>query len=113
MTYRDDRARLEDIMHAIEDIERYQKRGRTECQQDELIRTWLTYQIQIIGEAASKVSEQLRAEHPEVPWRQIVAMRHILVHDYFDTDFGEVWNVVTTDLPGLKKNVTRIIHPER
>jgi len=108
MTYRDDRSRLEDILGAIEAIERYQSRGRVECEQSELVRTWLVHHMQIIGEAASKVSNTLREIHPEIPWRQMAAMRHILVHDYFETSFEEIWQVVTRDLPVLKPIIRKI-----
>jgi uncharacterized protein with HEPN domain len=59
----------------------------------------------VIGEAASGVGEQTRLLHPEIPWRQIVAMRNILVHAYFRIDFDEVWGVVERDLPRLKKHI--------
>jgi uncharacterized protein with HEPN domain len=109
MTYRDDRSRLDDILQAIANVEKYKGRGRDACEGDELIRSWLVSQVQTIGEAASKISDELRSVHPEVPWRVIVRMRHILVHDYFETDFDEVWNVVVRDLPDLKSKIERIV----
>jgi uncharacterized protein with HEPN domain len=109
MTYRDDYSRLQDILQAIANVEKYQGRGRETCERDELIRSWLVTQVQTIGEAVSKISLKLQSAHPEVPWRQIVRMRHILVHDYFDTNFDEVWNVVVGDLPDLKSKIERIV----
>ncbi len=57
--------------------------------------------IEVIGEAASKISAQLRAEHPNVPWKQIVGMRNHMIHVYFDIDYQTVWQTVKEDLPLL------------
>ena len=80
---RDDRAYLEDILEAIQRIERYASRGREAFQADELIQNWVVHHIQVIGEATGKVSEEFRDRHPEVPWVTIKAMRNVLVHFYF------------------------------
>ncbi len=106
---RDDRERLRDILEAIERIERYTSKGREEFMQDELIQTWVVHHIQIIGEAARKLSEEARSEHDEVPWPAIIAMRNILVHDYFSVDIDEVWSTIERDLPPLKVEVSSIL----
>lgn len=106
---RDDRERLRDILEAIERIERYTDKGREEFMQDELIQTWVVHHVQIIGEAARKLSEKARAEHNEVPWPAIIAMRNILVHDYFTVDIDEVWSTIERDLPPLKAEVLSIL----
>ena len=72
---RDDRARLLDIQEAIERIERYTARGRAAFEQDELIQTWVVHHIQIIGEASRTISADFRAQHPEVPWTEIIGMK--------------------------------------
>lgn len=87
---RDDRVRLEDILEAIKRVERYAKRGHKAFQTSELIQNWVIHHIQIIGEAAGKLSESLRKARTEVPWPQIIKMRHVLVHDYFGIDLEEV-----------------------
>lgn len=106
---RDDRARLQDILEAVERIERYAKKGRDAFQSDELIQTWMVHHILLIGEAAAQVSPELRSSHPEVPWRQIVAMRNLLVHAYFAVDLDEVWRVVERDIPRLKGQVSALL----
>ena len=65
--------------------------------------------LQIIGEAVARLSDSLKEKHPEVPWRQIIAMRNILVHDYFAVDVDEVWAVVEHELPGLKSKIDSIL----
>ena len=107
---RDERERLRDILDAIAAIEKYAARGRTAFERDELVQTWIVRHIQIIGEAARGLSDVLRTRYPQVPWAQIVAMRHILVHDYFGIDIQEVWSAVEHDLPDLKRKVEAILH---
>ena len=57
--------------------------------------------VEIVGEAASRVSAETRELHPDVPWREIVGMRNRLVHAYFDVDLRLVWDTVHGDLPSL------------
>ena len=102
---RDDRERLLDILEAIESIARYTDRGETEFNRDELIQIWVLHHVQIIGEASRGLSEQFRAEHPQIPWTQIIGMRNILVHHYFGIDKAAVWAVTQHDLPDLKQKV--------
>ena len=106
---RRDRDRLEDILEAIERIERYTQKGQEAFEQDELIQVWVLHHIQIIGEGAAKVSSDLQQAHSEIPWAEIVAMRNLLVHEYFGIDLEEVWSTVVADLPSLKKNVNAVL----
>ncbi|WP_170286793.1 HepT-like ribonuclease domain-containing protein [Thermochromatium tepidum] len=57
--------------------------------------------IEIIGEAASRVSQAFRDAHPELPWREMIGMRHRLVHGYFEIDLDVVWKVAWEELPPL------------
>jgi uncharacterized protein with HEPN domain len=68
---------------------------------DENLRLALTHLIQVIGEAARQVSRDFTDAHPDVPWANIVGMRHKVVHDYLGVDEDIVWQVVTEDLPKL------------
>ena len=102
---RRDRQRLEDILEAIERIEKYASGGRASFDRDELVQTWVLHHLQIIGEAARGLSDEIRSAHPDIPWAQIAAMRNILVHDYFGIDLEEVWTAVVRDLPQLKAKI--------
>lgn len=106
---KDDRERLLDISEAIENIQRYAKRGAEEFAADELLQVWVVHHLQIIGEAVARLSDPLKEKHSDVPWKQVVAMRNILVHDYFAVDVDEVWAVVENELPGLKGQIESII----
>ncbi|MFO7693926.1 MAG: HepT-like ribonuclease domain-containing protein [Vicinamibacterales bacterium] len=76
---------------------------------DENLRLALTHLIQVIGEAARRVSPEFSAQHPEVPWQEIVGMRHKVVHDYLGVDEDIVWQVVTQDLPPLIVSLEKIL----
>lgn len=106
---RDDLERLEDILEAIESIEKYASKGFDAYCADELVRIWVLHHIQVIGEAAANLSKTITDRYPGVPWPDIVAMRNVLVHQYFGVDLQEVWDTVTTDLPVLKSQVQTIL----
>ncbi len=106
---RDPKERLADILEAIARIERYAARGRAAFEQDELIQVWIVHHPQIIGEAAARLGRDFHAAHPEVPRPQIVAMRNILVHEYFGLDWDEVWKTVERDLPRIKPKIEQVL----
>lgn len=65
--------------------------------------------IEIVGEAASQVSAEGRAQHPTVPWRQAIGTRNRLIHAYYDVDLDIVWDTVTRNLPPLITQLERIL----
>ena len=68
--------------------------------------------LEIIGEAASRLSEDERALYPQIPWQRIVGMRTFLAHEYFRVDLDTVWNVVTNQLPSLIEQLRAVVPPE-
>jgi uncharacterized protein with HEPN domain len=106
---RDDRERLLDVLEAIGQIEKYAAEGREAFDENELIQTWILHHLRILGEACRALSSGFRDAHPEVPWSEIVAFRHILVHRYFGIDTGVVWAIVENDLPNLKREVEGVL----
>lgn len=69
--------------------------------------------IEIIGEAAGKVSREFRDAHPEIPWSDIVGMRHRLIHNYSDVRLDLVWDVVRSKLPELIAILRPLVPPDR
>jgi uncharacterized protein with HEPN domain len=106
---RSDRERILDALEAIDRIERHTNPGEAEFRQSELVQSWVVRHLQILGEAVRALSPELRGAHEELPWSEIVGMRNILVHDYFDVDQDIVWSVVEHDLPSLKLSLEQIL----
>lgn len=104
-----DRERLLDILEAIEKIEQHRASQKPDFDADEMLQVWVVHYLQIIGEAASRISPQMQTQHPEIPWGQIIGMRHVLVHGYFDIDLDIVWTAINVDLPELKKRVIGVL----
>lgn len=72
----------------------------------------LTHLIQVIGEAASRVSKPFREANPQIPWRAIIGMRHKVVHDYMAVDLDRVWDTVSEELPSLIAELEKLLPPE-
>src|SRR5947208_7860227 len=62
---------------------------------DEVLPAAVLHHLTVIGQAISRLSVELRERHPEVPWRQIIAVRHRIVHAYFDLDWQILWDAAT------------------
>jgi uncharacterized protein with HEPN domain len=77
--------------------------GRRE-KQDSVVR-----RLEIIGEAARRVSEETRRQLPQLPWQDMVRMRNIMIHEYDDVDLSLVWDTVQIDLPALVSALQRIV----
>ncbi len=68
--------------------------------------------LQIMGEAAKKISDTVRSEHPSVPWREMAGMRDKLIHGYFDVNLSVVWRTVNEVLPAIEPQIARAIEEE-
>lgn len=110
---REDRGRLLDIAEAIDRITKYGGRGREAFEKDELTQNRIVHHLQILGEAAARISEDFRNSHQNIPWRKMIGMRNILVHDYFGSDVDIVWSVIEKDLPELERNIKNLLEEGR
>jgi uncharacterized protein with HEPN domain len=104
-----DQQRLYDIIEAITAVHRYSVQGKETFDQNELIQVWCLRHLEIIGEAAAKLSEETRNQLPNIPWRQLIGMRNILIHGYFDVNWNQVWNVVVHDLKPLQDTIEKFL----
>jgi uncharacterized protein with HEPN domain len=102
---RTDRDRLNDILEAIAKIKARNTERLETFQSDEMLQVWVIHHLQVIGEAARGVSQSLKDRHPDVPWPEIVALRNILVHEYFGLNMHQVWTMTQRDLPVLEQHV--------
>ena len=105
-----DKSRLEHILTAIACVEDYVYGISEEgLKNDKLHLHAIIYNVQIIGEAVYKLTNEFKQQHPETPWPVIEKMRHILVHDYFNINFEVLWDVVYQDIPLLKRQIERYL----
>jgi uncharacterized protein with HEPN domain len=112
MARHDDRVTLRQMLESTEKaIFLGETRSRLGLDEDWVTTLALVQLLQIVGEAARRVSEHLRQQHPEVPWAQIIGLRNRLIHGYDTVDLDRLWEVLTADLPELKANLTRILQP--
>jgi uncharacterized protein with HEPN domain len=101
-----DRARLQHILDAICEIENYTSLITIEDFSMSSEKKFASVkQLEIIGEAAGKITNETKSDHPEVEWTKIIALRNILVHEYYVIDENIVWDIITEDLPYLKEQI--------
>ena len=102
MRTRNDTAALRQMLsHAREAVALVQGRTREDLDHERLLSLGLMQLLQIVGEAASRVSETTCQAHPQIPWKQIIALRNRLIHGYDTINLSILWAVLTTDLPAL------------
>lgn len=101
-----DKGRLEHILASIERIERFTA-GMTfeDLRKEEVTYYAVVKCIEIIGEASYMLTNEFREAHPQTAWRDIIAMRHVLVHGYYQVSTKQVWKVIQEDLPPLKEQL--------
>ena len=83
-----------------------------EFEQSRLHQNAVLKAIEIIGEAAGRISNEVKAAHTEIPWPEIIGMRHRLVHGYFEVDVRKVWDTAQNDLPSLIALIEPLVPPE-
>lgn len=108
-----DRVRLRHMLDAAQSALRFAEgRCREDLDSDEMLSFALVRALEIIGEAAAQVSDATRDALPQLPWRQIVGMRHRLIHAYFDVDLDRVWDTATHYVPGLLERLQTVLEKQ-
>jgi uncharacterized protein with HEPN domain len=106
---KDDRLYLIHIGECIERIERYTASGEDAFREDTLIQDAVLRNLHTLTESTQRLSDSLKAAHPEVAWREIAQFRNVIVHDYLGVDLPQVWDIVQDDLPHLKHAVATML----
>ena len=104
-----DEVYLRHILDAIRRIETYIVDGRDLFFDDSMRQDAVVRQLEVIGEAVKQISAEVRAQRPEIPWRDIAGMRDVLIHAYFSVDLEQVWEVTQADLRQLRRAVEEIL----
>lgn len=109
MSKREPHLYLQDILNSVNKIEKYIE-GITieEFNKDEEKIDAVVRNLEIIGEAARNIPQEIIEKHPEIPWEKMVSMRNKVLHEYFGVDEEILWQTVTEDLPFLKEQLQRL-----
>jgi uncharacterized protein with HEPN domain len=109
-----DAIRLRHMLEAAREAVSFaQSRSRDDLNRDRMLVLSLVKAIEIAGEAAFQISEPTRNELPDLPWADIIGMRHRLVHVYFDINLDILWQTVQVDLPVLIAQIEQLLSTER
>lgn len=108
-----DRTRIQHMIDAVQEAEEFCKDSSFEefCNDRKLANATVR-SLEIIGEAASQLSREFRNKYPDIEWRDIIAMRNVLIHAYFDIDYEVVWKAVKEDLPPLVLKLNELLEGE-
>jgi uncharacterized protein with HEPN domain len=110
---KDDLIRIRHMLDAAKEAMSFIKhRKRSDLDTDRMLVLSLVKSVEIMGEAASKVTKVSRDGHPEVPWLNIIGMRNRLIHLYFDIDLDRVWDTIIDDLPPVMVALEKIVQKE-
>ena len=110
---RRDAAFLDDIVQACDQIRQICQGGNAEeVEADPVVRAALLHHLTVIGEAAARLSEELRAAHSSLPWPEIISQRNRIVHAYFGLDWALIWHSATRGVPELQRWAQEILRDE-
>ena len=106
----EDRIRITHMRDACESIGRFiEDKTSVDLADDQMLQFALVRAIEIIGEAAGRVSEDVQKAAPEIPWRESVGIRNRLVHAYFDVDLGILWQTAVESVPQLQDRLEKLL----
>ena len=101
--------RIQDILDRIESIESYIKdKTEDDFYLDRLLQDAILRCLEIIGEAAKNIPEDIRSKYPNLPWKKMAGLRDVVIHDYSEVVEERVWNTITIELPKTKKLINKI-----
>jgi uncharacterized protein with HEPN domain len=113
MTEHDDRLPMHQMLeHAREAVEMIRGRNRAEIHTNRMLQLALVHLVQIVGEAATRVSGADQGAYPQIPWSKAIAARHRMVHGYDVIVYDVVWDTIAQDFPPLVAELERALFGE-
>jgi len=112
---RDHKLYVEDVLQSMDRIERY-TRGQTfeRFRRSEMVADAVIRNLEIIGEAARSIPQEVRQRHPDIPWTRMIGLRNIAIHEYFGVDLGIIWEIVRRNLPETRSKIVALLEkPEK
>lgn len=110
MPKHNDQVYLKHILDAAEKVSQLVNRGGRNLYDDDFaIADAIVRELLVIGEAAKNISPEFKAQHVEIPWKEIMGMRDWLVHGYAEVDWDKVWNTAMSDIPELKVQLMALL----
>lgn len=105
---KDNKFYIQHILDAIKIIEGYLKNiNYDDFLKDKLVQDGIIRELEIVGEAAKRLTEDFKNDYSKIPWKYVCGMRDKLIHDYFGVDLDEVWKTTTEDLKELKQELKK------
>ena len=101
---------IDDILESMNKIERYiTALSFNEFKEKEMVVDAVLRNIEVIGEAARNLPDSFRNKSENIPWRQMIGMRNIVIHEYFGVDLSIIWEIIIKDIPKAKKMIEKLI----
>ncbi|GAB6142222.1 DUF86 domain-containing protein [Methylosoma difficile] len=106
---KDDRVYIEYIIDCIDRIDEYTQNDQFVFMNSTMVQDAVIRNLQTLSESTQKLSDKLKAEHPEINWKAISGFRNILVHNYLGLDLLQIWVVIENRLPQLRGNLEKLL----
>lgn len=101
---------IEDILEAMNKIERYIKDlDYEEFARNEMVVDAVIRNLEVIGEASKNVPESVRERYSEIPWKRMIGLRNIAIHEYFGIDLSIIWEIITKNIPETRSMIEKLL----
>ena len=104
---------LRDMLECIDDVLDFTASGREKFLADKMRRAAVARSLEVLGEAAKRVSQAARDAHPAVPWKDVAGLRDKLIHDYGQVDFPRLWGIIEGHLPRLRQELELMLREKQ
>ncbi|MDI6654450.1 MAG: DUF86 domain-containing protein [Candidatus Hydrothermarchaeota archaeon] len=100
---------IEDTIEAMNKIERYIKNlDYDSFAENTLVIDAVVRNLEVIGEAIKNVPNSVREKYPNIPWKRMIGLRNIVIHEYFGIDLANVWKIITQNIPEVEPHIMKI-----